>query len=195
MGAAHSGDGHPADRLAGCATAGSSSRTTRWTTTERDMAKTWPNGKKVAVSVTVMFETWAEGTAPTYSVQTTHLKSGTVDHASKAWSTYGGRVGVWRLLNMLDRLRNSRHVLHQRALRRGISRRGQADRQIRPRPRRPCLYAGPAARLHVARRAAGHDPQEHRPAGGVRRQEGHRLGAARWSPSRRRPRASSPRPA
>jgi len=64
----------------------------------------WPNGKKVAVSVTVMFETWAEGKAPNYSVQTTHLKPGTVDHASKAWSTYGGRVGVWRLIRMLDRL-------------------------------------------------------------------------------------------
>ena len=67
--------------------------------------RAWPNGKKVAVSVNVMFETWSEGHAPTYSVQTTHLKSGTVDHASKAWSTYGGRVGVWRIINMLDRLR------------------------------------------------------------------------------------------
>ncbi|MGA8077447.1 MAG: polysaccharide deacetylase family protein [Xanthobacteraceae bacterium] len=64
----------------------------------------WPNGKKIAVSVTVMFETWSEDAAPNYSVQTTHLKSGTVDYASKAWSTYGGRVGVWRLIRMLDRL-------------------------------------------------------------------------------------------
>ena len=59
-------------------------------------ALTWPNGRKVAVSVTVMFETWPEDSAPNYSVQTTHLKKGTVDHAAKAWSTYGGRVGVWR---------------------------------------------------------------------------------------------------
>lgn len=64
----------------------------------------WPNGKKIAVSVTVMFETWSDNAAPNYSVQTTHLKAGTVDHASKAWSTYGGRVGVWRLIRMLDRL-------------------------------------------------------------------------------------------
>jgi allantoinase len=64
----------------------------------------WPNGKKIAVSVTVMFETWSENAAPNYSVQTTHLKAGTVDHASKAWSTYGGRVGIWRLIRMLDRL-------------------------------------------------------------------------------------------
>src|SRR5262249_56183916 len=59
--------------------------------------------RKVAVSVTVMFERWSEGSAPTYSVQTTHLKAGTVDHAAKAWSTYGGRVGVWRLLRLLER--------------------------------------------------------------------------------------------
>jgi peptidoglycan/xylan/chitin deacetylase (PgdA/CDA1 family) len=68
------------------------------------MKLAWPNGKKVAVSVTVMFETWSEGHAPSYSVQTTHLKPGTVDHAGKAWSTYGGRVGVWQIIRMLDRL-------------------------------------------------------------------------------------------
>ena len=65
---------------------------------------TWPNGKKVAVSITVMFETWPDDSAPNYSVQTTHLKKGTVDHAAKAWSTYGGRVGVWRLMRTLERL-------------------------------------------------------------------------------------------
>ena len=64
----------------------------------------WPNGKKIAVSVAVMFETWSEGSAPTYSVQTTQLRPGTADHAGRAWSTYGGRVGVWRLIRMLDRL-------------------------------------------------------------------------------------------
>ena len=64
----------------------------------------WPNGKKIAVAVAVMFETWSDGSAPTYSVQTTHLKPGTVDHGGRAWSTYGGRVGVWRLIRMLDAL-------------------------------------------------------------------------------------------
>lgn len=63
----------------------------------------WPNGKRTAVSVTVMFETWSDDKAPTYSVQATSLKQGTVDHAAKAWSTYGGRVGVWRLINLLNR--------------------------------------------------------------------------------------------
>ena len=56
------------------------------------------------MSITVMFETWPEDSAPNYSVQTTHLKKGTVDHAAKAWSTYGGRVGVWRLMRTFERL-------------------------------------------------------------------------------------------
>jgi peptidoglycan-N-acetylglucosamine deacetylase len=67
-------------------------------------ALAWPNGKRVAVAVTVMYETWAEGKAPNYSVQTTHLKPGTVDLAGRAWSTYGTRVGVWRIIRTLDRL-------------------------------------------------------------------------------------------
>src|SRR4026207_2591486 len=66
--------------------------------TKKPKPLTWPNGKKVAVSITVMFETWPDDSAPNYSVQTTHLKKGTVDHAAKAWSTYGGRVGVWRVV-------------------------------------------------------------------------------------------------
>jgi allantoinase len=66
--------------------------------------QTWPNGKRIAVAVSVMFETWAEGKSPSYSVQATHLKPGTVDLGGKAWSTYGGRVGVWRVIRTLDRL-------------------------------------------------------------------------------------------
>jgi peptidoglycan/xylan/chitin deacetylase (PgdA/CDA1 family) len=65
--------------------------------------RNWPNGKKVAVSATIMFEAWSEDAAPAYSVQATALKKGTVDHAAKAWSTYGGRVGVWRLIRLLEK--------------------------------------------------------------------------------------------
>lgn len=63
----------------------------------------WPNGKRVAVALTVMYETWSDGKAPPYSVQATALEKGVVDHAGRAWSTYGGRVGVWRILRTLDR--------------------------------------------------------------------------------------------
>jgi allantoinase len=64
----------------------------------------WPNGKRVAVATTIMFETYMPGVAPKYSVQTTPLKPGTIDHAGIAWSSYGGRTGVWRIINTLDRL-------------------------------------------------------------------------------------------
>lgn len=72
-------------------------------TNTSDVGLSWPDGKRIAIALTVMYETWSEGTAPTYSVQATHLKPGTVDHAGKAWTTYGGRVGVWRILETLDR--------------------------------------------------------------------------------------------
>ena len=74
------------------------------TAAKKSKMLTWPNGKKVAVSVTVLFETWPDDSAPNYSVQTTHLKKGTVDHAAKVWATYGGRVGVWRLMRTFERL-------------------------------------------------------------------------------------------
>ncbi len=68
-----------------------------------EASSTWPNGERVAVALTVMYETWSDGKAPQYSVQATSLQSGTEDHAGTAWSSYGGRVGVWRILRTLDR--------------------------------------------------------------------------------------------
>jgi peptidoglycan/xylan/chitin deacetylase (PgdA/CDA1 family) len=64
----------------------------------------WPNGARVAVATTIMFETYMPGVAPKYSVQTTPLKPGTIDHAGIAWSSFGGRTGIWRIINTLDRL-------------------------------------------------------------------------------------------
>lgn len=64
----------------------------------------WPNGKRIAVAVGIMYEAWSDGKAPSYSVQATSLKTGTVDHAGYAWQTYGGRVGIWRIIRTLDRL-------------------------------------------------------------------------------------------
>lgn len=61
----------------------------------------WPNGKRMAVTVTVMLETWSEGKAPPYSVQASALKAGLVDHAGIAWGSYGGKVGVYRIINLL----------------------------------------------------------------------------------------------
>jgi allantoinase len=60
----------------------------------------WPNGKRIAVAVTAMLETWTEGKAPPYSVQASPVKQGVIDHAGIAWGSYGGKVGVYRLINL-----------------------------------------------------------------------------------------------
>lgn len=63
----------------------------------------WPSGKRVAVVVSLLLETWAEGKAPTYFPRTTPLKPGTPDLPGRQWSDFGGAEGVWRLLALLDR--------------------------------------------------------------------------------------------
>ena len=52
----------------------------------------WPDGKRIAVAVGVLFETWAEGKAPGYFPRTTTLKLGAVDHGGIRWAEYAGRI-------------------------------------------------------------------------------------------------------
>jgi len=61
----------------------------------------WPNNAKIAVLVTVMFESWSEGKAPPYSPMTTALKPGTQDRLGISWSEYGGKTGIWRFMRIL----------------------------------------------------------------------------------------------
>jgi allantoinase len=61
----------------------------------------WPDGKRIAVTVNAMLETWSEGKAPPYGVQASP-KAG-IDHSGIAWGSYGGKVGVWRVISLLDR--------------------------------------------------------------------------------------------
>jgi peptidoglycan/xylan/chitin deacetylase (PgdA/CDA1 family) len=63
----------------------------------------WPRGKKIAVTVTVLLETWSEGKAAPYSIQTTSLRPGFVDYSGIAWGQYGGNEGIWRIMRILDR--------------------------------------------------------------------------------------------
>jgi allantoinase len=67
------------------------------------MSFSWPDGKRIAVAVAVMYETWSEGKAPPYSVQTTSLHPDTVNLSGITWAQYGGKTGVWRIINTLDR--------------------------------------------------------------------------------------------
>ncbi|MBM4261941.1 MAG: polysaccharide deacetylase [Deltaproteobacteria bacterium] len=62
----------------------------------------WPDNKKIAVLVTIMFEVWSEGKAPPYSPMTTSLKPGTPDLLAISWSEYGGKTGIWRFMRILD---------------------------------------------------------------------------------------------
>jgi peptidoglycan/xylan/chitin deacetylase (PgdA/CDA1 family) len=76
---------------------------------------TWPNGKRVAVLVSVLLENWSPGKSPTYFPRTTPLKPGAVDHAAMQWSHYGGREGIWRILALLER-RNVKATVFANAL-------------------------------------------------------------------------------
>lgn len=62
----------------------------------------WPDNKKLAVMITIMFEVWSEGKAPPYSPMTTSLKPGTLDLLGISWSQYGGKTGIWRFIRILD---------------------------------------------------------------------------------------------
>lgn len=62
----------------------------------------WPGGKRIAVAVTAMLEAWTDGTAPPYSVQASAGKPGVVDRAGIAWASYGGKVGVYRVIKLMS---------------------------------------------------------------------------------------------
>lgn len=62
----------------------------------------WPDQKRMAVLVTVMFEVWSEGKAPPYSPMTTSLKPETPDLLAISWSEYGGKTGIWRFMRIFD---------------------------------------------------------------------------------------------
>jgi len=68
-----------------------------------DRAFAWPDGKRIAVAVTAMLETWSEGKAPPYGVQASGHNIRGVDHSGIAWGSYGGKVGVWRINALLSR--------------------------------------------------------------------------------------------
>lgn len=63
----------------------------------------WPNGKRIAIAITPMFEVWPEGKGPANLVQRTQVKPGVVDHQAITWPQYAGKEGVWRILRILDR--------------------------------------------------------------------------------------------
>jgi peptidoglycan/xylan/chitin deacetylase (PgdA/CDA1 family) len=63
----------------------------------------WPDGRSLAVSVSVMLEGWAEGSAPGIGPMGNPLKPGVPDLQALSWAEYGPKVGAHRLLDLLDR--------------------------------------------------------------------------------------------
>lgn len=72
---------------------------------------TWPEGRKIAVLVSVLLESWSAGKSPTYFTRTTPLKPGAIDHAGIEWSQFGGREGIRRILRVLERAKVKATVL------------------------------------------------------------------------------------
>jgi peptidoglycan/xylan/chitin deacetylase (PgdA/CDA1 family) len=58
---------------------------------------TWPDGANISVSVLLAFEAFQK-----QSQFTTQGKPGQVDRFSLSYAEYGARVGIWRLLDLLE---------------------------------------------------------------------------------------------
>jgi peptidoglycan/xylan/chitin deacetylase (PgdA/CDA1 family) len=67
----------------------------------------WPNNARIAVMVTILYESWSDGEVPSHSpmVLAAPMRPGTPDLQGIIWSEYGGETGVWRLLEILERHR------------------------------------------------------------------------------------------
>jgi len=63
----------------------------------------WPADRPLAVSLSIMLEGWAEGSAPGIGPMGNPLKPGVRDLQALSWAEYGPKVGAWRLLDLLDR--------------------------------------------------------------------------------------------
>ena len=67
----------------------------------RPLPPTWPQGRSLAVSVSVMLEGWSDDAAPGVGPMGNVLKAGTLDLQARSWADYGVKEGAWRLLDVL----------------------------------------------------------------------------------------------
>jgi peptidoglycan/xylan/chitin deacetylase (PgdA/CDA1 family) len=61
----------------------------------------WPNDERIAIIVSVLFESWSDGKHPAYFPRTTPLKPGAIDLSASRWSEFGGNEGIWRVASVL----------------------------------------------------------------------------------------------
>jgi peptidoglycan/xylan/chitin deacetylase (PgdA/CDA1 family) len=65
----------------------------------------FPDGRTLAVSVSVMLEGWSDGAAPGVGPMGNVLKAGTLDLQARSWAEYGVNAGTPRLLDVLAKAR------------------------------------------------------------------------------------------
>jgi len=63
----------------------------------------WPSARPLAISISVMLEGWAEGSAPGIGPMGNPLRPGVTDLQALSWAEYGPKVGTHRVLEVLDR--------------------------------------------------------------------------------------------
>jgi peptidoglycan/xylan/chitin deacetylase (PgdA/CDA1 family) len=69
----------------------------------RPLPAAWPQGRSLAVSVSVMLEGWSDNAAPGVGPMGNVLKPGVLDLQARSWADYGANEGAWRLLDVLDK--------------------------------------------------------------------------------------------
>ena len=70
--------------------------------TPPELPAEWPQGRTLAVSVSVMLEGWSDDAAPGVGPMGNVLKAGTLDLQGRSWAAYGVNEGAWRLLDVLE---------------------------------------------------------------------------------------------
>jgi hypothetical protein len=65
------------------------------------LPKAWPQGRHIALSVSVMLEGWTDDSAPGIGPMGNPLKPGILDLQGQSWAAYGPEVGAWRILDAL----------------------------------------------------------------------------------------------
>lgn len=66
------------------------------------LPKGWPEGRSLAVSVSIMLEGWTDDAAPGIGPMGNPLKPGVLDLQARSWAAYGPKVGAWRILDVLS---------------------------------------------------------------------------------------------
>ncbi len=63
----------------------------------------WPDGARMAATISVLLEVWSDDKWPSYFPRTTALKPGMQDISARRWASFGMKEGVYRLLAALSR--------------------------------------------------------------------------------------------